>query len=68
LEGQPRNYVQLASQEAISIAEVKVILEQALRKLRREPPPLAPTLTPWRPEQCCQLSLTLSTQTPPAAP
>jgi RNA polymerase primary sigma factor len=75
LEGPPRNYVQLASQEAISIAEVKLILEQALRKLRREAPPPAPTLTPWRPEQCCQLSLledqltlTLSTPTQPAAP
>jgi len=68
LEGPPRNYVQLASQEAISIAEVKLILEQALRKLRRQSPPPAPTLEAWRPEQCCQLSLTLSTPTPPEAP
>jgi RNA polymerase primary sigma factor len=59
LEGPPRNYAQLASQEAISIAEVKLILDQALRRLRRESPPPAPTLTPWRPEQCCQLSLGL---------
>jgi len=59
LEGPPRNYAQLASQEAISIAEVKLILDQALRRLRRESPPPAPTLPPWRPEQCCQLSLGL---------
>jgi RNA polymerase sigma factor (sigma-70 family) len=68
LEGPPRNYVQLASQEAISIAEVKVILEQALRKLRREAPPPPPTLEPWQPVECCQLSLSLSTPTQPAAP
>jgi len=61
MEGPPRNLTQLAAQEAISIAEVKVILGQAMRKLRREEPPPAPTLTPWRPEQCCQLSLSLLT-------
>jgi DNA-directed RNA polymerase sigma subunit (sigma70/sigma32) len=61
LNDQPRTLAQLASQEAISVGEVKTILEQAMRKLRREVLPLAPTLTPSRPEQCCQLSLGLST-------
>ena len=59
LEGPPRNLTQLAAQEAISLAEVKLILNQGLRKLRKEAPPPAPTLEPWRPVECCQLSLRL---------
>ena len=51
----------LADQEAISLREVKSILGQALSKLRRDAPPPAPALTPWRPEQCCQLTIDLST-------
>ena len=62
----PLTLRQLAAQEAISLREVKLILEQALSKLRREAPPSAPTLPPGRPEQCCQLTLTLSV--PPADP
>lgn len=64
LNGQPRTLAQLASQEAISVGEVKAMLDQAMRKLRGEPPPRAPTLTTWRPEQCCQLSLRLPTLNP----
>ena len=66
LRADPVTLRQLAAQEAISMREVKAILGQALSKLRREAPPPAPALPPWRPEQCCQLSLTLST--PPADP
>jgi hypothetical protein len=68
LRADPATLRALAAQEAISLAEVKVILAQALSKLRRETPPPAPTLPPWRPEQCCQLSLSLSTPALPENP
>jgi DNA-directed RNA polymerase sigma subunit (sigma70/sigma32) len=61
LRADPATLRALAAQEAISLAEVKVNLAKAMSKLRRESPPPAPTLAPWRPEQCCQLSLSLST-------
>jgi RNA polymerase sigma factor (sigma-70 family) len=61
LDDQPRSLPQLAAQEAISVGEVRKILDQAMRKMGREVLPLAPTLTPWRPEECCQLDLRLST-------
>ena len=54
----------LAAQEAISLREVKAILGQALTKLRRDAPPPAPALPPWRPEQCQQLTIDLSTLKP----
>ena len=66
LRADPATLRQLAAQEAISLREVKAILAQALSKLRRDTPPSAPTLPPGRPEQCCQLSITLST--PPSDP
>jgi RNA polymerase primary sigma factor len=65
----PMSYAQLASQEAISIGEVKLMLGKAMRKLRREPEPVTlppPALTPWRAEECCQLSLSIPI--PPALP
>ena len=68
LDDQPRSLSQLAAQEAISVSEVRKILAQAMTKMRREVLPLAPTLTPWRPEDCCQLSLTLPAPAPAATP
>ena len=64
LRADPLTLRQLAAQEAISMREVKVILGQALSKLRRDAPPPAPALPPWRPEQCCQLTIDLSTLKP----
>jgi hypothetical protein len=49
------------------------MLQQAMGKMRGEaplvpapppPPPPVATLEAWRPEQCCQLSLGLSTLNP----
>jgi len=71
LDGPPLTLAQLAAlatvppRSFVSIPRVKLILAQAMAKMRREVP-LAPTLTPWRPEDCCQLSLTLPTPTAPA--
>jgi DNA-directed RNA polymerase sigma subunit (sigma70/sigma32) len=67
----PMSYARLAVQEAISVGEVRRMIDQALHRLRQKalPPALTtPTLTPWQPVECCQLSLSLSTQTPPVAP
>ena len=67
LVGPPLTLAQLAAlatvppRSFVSIPRVKAILAQAMAKMRREVLPLAPTLTPWRPEDCRQLSLGLST-------
>jgi RNA polymerase primary sigma factor len=69
LDGPPLTLAQLAALATVpprsfaSIPRVKAILAQAMAKMSREVP-LAPTLTPWRPEDCCQLSLGLSTLNP----
>ena len=68
LDDQPRTLAQLASQEAISVGEVKAMLQQAMTKMRGElpppppppPPPPVATLPPLQPGECCQLSLRLS--------
>lgn len=74
--GEPSlSYAQLASQEAISVGEVRRMLDQAMKKLRAQlceapppvatlPPPPPPTLRPSQPGQCCQLSLGLSPLNP----
>lgn len=66
LEGPVMTFAQLAAQEAVSVPEARRMVDQAMRKLRKEPPPAPPTLKAWRPEQCSQLSLTLPAATPPA--
>jgi len=72
LDGPPLTLTQLAAlatvppRSFVSIPRVKAIMAQAMAKMSREVLPLAPTLTPWRPEDCCQLSLTLTTPTAPA--
>lgn len=60
LRSDPATLRQLAAQEAISVREVKAMLEQALSKLRRDASP--------PPEQCQQLTLTLQTPTAPERP
>jgi RNA polymerase sigma factor (sigma-70 family) len=64
LNGQPRTLAQLASQEAISVGEVRTILEQAMGKLRglsaadpAEVPPTDPGPIPRAVEQVVQLAL-----------
>jgi hypothetical protein len=73
LNDQPRTLAQLASQEAISVGEVKVMLQQAMGKMRGEaplvpapppPPPPVATLPPSQPVDYCQLSLRLSILNP----
>jgi RNA polymerase sigma factor (sigma-70 family) len=75
LNDQPRTLAQLASQEAISVGEVKTILKQAMRKLRgggatAGAPPAPPSasaaapgghVVPVAAGECCQLTITSST-------
>jgi RNA polymerase sigma factor (sigma-70 family) len=70
LDDRPRTLAQLADQEAISVGEVRKMLDRSMAKMRGAaptPPPVA-TLLPSRQGECCQLSLSLPTPTPAATP